>query len=114
MDVLECRIQAARRRRGGDSNCSGWSTAFRRPGPAEAGTRTSQIAIGKSLVTGLGCRHKRDHIDPPSALIEMDFPVDQRVNRPVPAHAYIPTRMPPASILAAQNAAGLGNLAAEE
>jgi len=56
----------------------------------------------------------RNHVNPPPLLVEANLAGDQRIDRPVATDAHILAWMPASSALAAEDAAGLGNLAPEK
>src|SRR4051812_43453479 len=72
----------------------------------------SRRAVKRSgLCRGLG---GGDDVDPAPFLVEHDLAVDQREDRPVASDADVLARPPPRALLTADDAPGLGDLAAEE
>src|SRR5512135_2783336 len=55
-----------------------------------------------------------DDVDPTALLVELDRPLDQRIDRPVAADPDVLARVPLRALLPADDAARLGQLAAEQ
>src|SRR5207249_4572157 len=85
------------------------------PSPPRTKSVTRSTNIARSRPVGAGQRGAQgDNIDPPALLVELDGPLDQRIDRPIAADADVLSGAPLGAILAADDAAGFGVLAAEQ